>query len=82
MARQASGRLYWSRSVSTCAQALYKLLIDSDFIDHLMRFTPSQALVAIKRSFFNRTIGQDFKPLGQAVIATKGVYQSLRVAQV
>ena len=53
-----------------------------DFIDHLMRVTPSQTLVAIKRSFFKQTLGEDFKWLGNGVVATKGVYQSLRAGQV
>ena len=61
---------------------LRKMLITYiDFIDHLMRFTPSKTLVAIKRSFFHRALGNDFAKLGNSVLATKGVYQSLRMAQ-
>lgn len=50
----------------------------SDFLDHVLRETPSKTLIAIKRSFFART--EERVRLGSGVEAMKGVYQSIRLA--
>jgi hypothetical protein len=52
-----------------------------DFLDHLLRETPSKTLHAVKRSYFGRTT-QEREMIGRAVEAMKGVYQSIRAAQV
>jgi len=52
----------------------------SDFLDHVLRETPSKTLIAIKRSFFART--EERVRLGSGVEAMKGVYQSIRLAHV
>ena len=49
-----------------------------DFLDHVLRETPSKKLIAIKRSFFART--EERTRLGSGVEAMKGVYQSIRLA--
>ncbi|KAI9877191.1 MAG: hypothetical protein M1830_004561 [Pleopsidium flavum] len=49
-----------------------------NFLDHVLRETPSKNLVAIKRSFFART--EERVRLGNGVEAMKGVYQSIRLA--
>lgn len=51
-----------------------------DFLDHVLRETPSKTLIAIKRSFFART--EERVRLGSGVEAMKGVYQSIRLAHV
>ena len=51
------------------------------FLDHLLRETPSKSAINIRRSYFAR-MGADRAQLGQGVEAMKGVYQSMRVAQV
>ena len=51
-----------------------------NFLDHLLRETPSTHLINIKRSYFARN--PDHRALlGGAVEAMKGVYQSIRAAQ-
>ena len=52
-----------------------------NFLDHLLRETPSKNLINIKRSYFAREPG-DRMLLNGGVEAMKGVYQSLRAAQV
>ncbi|KAI9772770.1 MAG: hypothetical protein M1839_002315 [Geoglossum umbratile] len=47
-----------------------------NFLDHLMRETPSQRYTTIKQSFFKK--GERRHPLGGGVEAFKGVYQSIR----
>ena len=54
--------------------------ITPDFLDHVLRETPSKTLIAIKRSFFART--EERVRLGTGVEAMKGVYQSIRLAHV
>lgn len=51
------------------------------FLDHLLREMPSRYAINIRRSYFDRQ-GPDRSPLGQGVEAMKGVYQSMRAAQV
>ena len=54
-----------------------------DFLDHLLRETPSKNpnMIAVKRSFFGRQT-EDRVLLTRGVEAMKGVYQSIRAAQV
>ena len=51
------------------------------FIDHLMRETPSKTMIAIKRSYFHQQMVQR-ESIGGGVEAMKGVYQSIRAAEV
>ena len=51
------------------------------FLDHLLRQTPSRVAINVRRSYFSRH-GIDRTTLGQGVEAMKGVYQSMRAAQV
>jgi len=51
-----------------------------NFLDHLLRETPSKNLINIKRSYFARKPGGRAL-LGGGVEAMKGVYQSIRAAQ-
>lgn len=51
------------------------------FLDHLLREMPSRNTINIRRSYFDR-LGTDRAALGQGVEAMKGVYQSMRAAQV
>ena len=54
-----------------------------NFLDHLLRETPSKKLINLKRSYFARTgESQDRKLLGGGIEALKGVYQSIRMAEV
>lgn len=53
----------------------------ADFLDHLLRETPSKKHIAIKRSYFGRETAERTL-LGRGVEAMKGVYQSIRAAQV
>ena len=50
------------------------------FIDHLLRVYPSEHLLSIKRSFFQKA-NTNCSDLSGGVMAAKGVYQSLRPAQ-
>ena len=51
------------------------------FLDHLLRQMPSRKAINIRRSYFDRN-GRDRVTLGQGIEAMKGVYQSMRAAQV
>lgn len=51
------------------------------FLDHLLRETPSHRHIAVKRSYFGRTT-EERMILGSGIEAMKGVYQSIRAAQV
>ncbi len=54
-----------------------------NFLDHLLRETPSKKLINLRRSYFSRTgESQDRKLLGGGVEAIKGVYQTIRMAEV
>ena len=54
----------------------------SDFLDHLLRETPSKKLINLRRSYFARTgETQDRVLLGGGIEAMKGVYQSIRMAE-
>ena len=60
------------------------MLIWPDFLDHLLRETPSKHLINLRRSYFSRNIGSEEAErfsVGNGVEAFKGVYQSLRVAE-
>ena len=52
----------------------------ADFLDHLLRFTPSKNLVSIRQSFFSK--GEKKNDLGGGIEALKGVFQSIRTYQV
>lgn len=65
--------------MSTVSQAV--VLIDPGFLDHLLREDPSKRMIAIKRSFFHNKITSRAS-IGGGVEAMKGVYQSIRAAQV
>lgn len=59
------------------------LTILSDFLDHLLRETPSKNLINLRRSYFSRTgASNDRTLLGFGVEAMRGVYQSMRMAEV
>ncbi|KAK9387314.1 Piwi domain-containing protein [Lipomyces mesembrius] len=53
-----------------------EVLAAINFLDHLLRETPSKRLIAIKRSFFQ---SQGASPLDGGVEAWKGIFQSLTV---
>lgn len=50
-----------------------------NFLDHLLRYTPSKTLTAIRQSFFSR--GKEKYDLSGGVEAFKGVFQSIRMYQ-
>ncbi|KAI9883228.1 MAG: hypothetical protein M1823_005004 [Watsoniomyces obsoletus] len=52
-----------------------------NFLDHLLRHTPSQALTTIRQSYFLRESGSHWHDLGSGVGACKGVFQSIRAHQ-
>ena len=76
--------LCWRPSVSCSSSAFPKFYPDdADFLDHLLRETPSKKLINLRRSYFARTgESQDRSLLGGGIEAMKGVYQSLRMAEV
>ncbi|KAI9781022.1 MAG: hypothetical protein M1816_002587 [Peltula sp. TS41687] len=55
------------------------VLIAINFLDHLIRHSPSQRLTSIKQSFFTR--GADHYPLGGGAEAFKGIFQTIRTCQ-
>ncbi|MCJ1311005.1 hypothetical protein MMC25_004675 [Agyrium rufum] len=57
-----------------------ELLEAISFLDHLLRETPSKNMISLKRSFFSRDVAGRVS-LGQAVMAMKGIYQTLRLGQ-
>ena len=59
----------------------YRLLNSLDFLDHLLREGPSKSLISIKKSYFSRIYDKKSN-LGGGVDAMRGVYQSLRMAEV
>ena len=55
----------------------------SDFLDHLLRESPSKLLINLRRSYFSRhTISEERTLLPGGIEAMKGVYQSIRLAEV
>lgn len=58
-----------------------KIIDAVTFLDHLLRETPSRKHISLRRSFFARVHDQRAS-LGHGVEAMKGVYQSIRFAQV
>ncbi|KAK9365990.1 Piwi domain-containing protein [Lipomyces kononenkoae] len=54
-----------------------EVLVAINFLDHLLRETPSKRLIAIKRSFFQ---SQGASPLDGGVEAWKGIFQSVRAS--
>lgn len=69
------------RSVSTQIRFLDQQVTLLDFLDHLIREYPSKTLVGIKRSYFSPKVKDAFN-LGGGVDAVRGVYQSIRMAEV
>ena len=54
----------------------------SDFLDHLLRETPSKRLINHRRSYFSRMLDNGDRTLvGFGVEALKGIYQSLRLVE-
>lgn len=54
-----------------------------DFLDHLLRETPSKNMINFRRSYFARAADiRDRTMIGGGIEAMKGVYQSIRVAEV
>lgn len=56
-------------------------LINLDFLDHLIRENPSKNHLNIKKSYFDRDSGA-IADLTEGVEAMRGVYQSIRMAEV
>lgn len=54
------------------------VLVGINFLDHLMRETPSKHFIAIKRSFFQQAGARE---LERGVEAWKGIFQSVRATQ-
>ncbi len=68
-------------SLSLSASAL--LTHCSDFLDHLLRETPSKSLINLRRSYFARhAVSEERTLVGGGIEAMKGVYQSIRLAEV
>lgn len=57
---------------------------NKDFLDHLLAETPSKRHLAVKRSYFSRKKIREggMEDLGGGIEAIKGVYQSIRIAEV
>lgn len=55
--------------------------ISIDFLDHLLRETPAKMHIAQKRLYFGRATSGGRCLLGGGVEAMKGIYQSIRAAQ-
>ena len=59
------------------------MLMALGFLDHLLREMPAKRMISIKRSLFPLNLPASEKmPVGNAVEAWKGIYQSIRAAQV
>lgn len=54
------------------------VLVGINFLDHLMRETPSKHFITIKRSFFQQSGNY---PMEGGVEAWKGIFQSVRATQ-
>ena len=54
-----------------------------NFLDHLLRETPSKTLINLRRAYFvpHEQEGKQMMTIGGGVEAIKGVYQSLRIAE-
>lgn len=57
------------------------MLTVADFLDHLLRETPSKKLINLRRSYFAHQPADSMK-LSGGIDAIKGVYQSLRAVEV
>lgn len=54
-----------------------------NFLDHLLRESPSKTLINLRRSYFARhPVSEERTLLGGGIEAMKGVYQSIRLAEV
>lgn len=67
----------------SCVQLCRRMsqLMDVDFLDHLIRENPAKNHINIKKSYFDRDHGA-MTDLGDGVEAMRGVYQSIRMAEV
>lgn len=53
-----------------------------NFLDHLLRESPSKSLINLRRSYFARhPVSEERTLLGGGIEAMKGVYQSIRLAE-
>ena len=52
-----------------------------DFLDHLLRETPSKKLINIRKSYFGKQSGVQRDRLSGGIEAMRGVYQSIRMAE-
>lgn len=70
------------QTVEAFVKGQYRLdndvIVGITFLDHLMRETPSNKFLSIKRSFFD---GKDARVLSGGVEAWKGIFQSVRATQ-
>jgi eukaryotic translation initiation factor 2C len=70
------------QTVEAFVKGKYRLdndvIVGITFLDHLMRETPSNKFLSIKRSFFE---GKDSRVLSGGVEAWKGIFQSVRATQ-
>jgi len=70
------------QTVDAFVKGQYRLdndvIVGITFLDHLMRETPSNKFLSIKRSFFE---GKDSRVLSGGVEAWKGIFQSVRATQ-
>ena len=75
----------WRESVRPHFQVFRKRITDAfvGFLDHLLRELPSKTLINLRRSYFARhAVSEERTLLGGGIEAMKGVYQSIRLAEV
>lgn len=83
--RYPSTTLFWRQSVSCFGLLLRHLKLTNllDFLDHVIRATPSKHYHAQKRSFFAKgDVRRVSLNLDDCVMAQKGVYSSIRLCSV
>ena len=68
-------------SRSSLGFACNPILTTLGFLDHLLREQPSKRMIAIKRSLFAENTKEKVS-VGNGIQAWKGIYQSIRAAQV
>ena len=82
-AQATSRQLSLKPSVRTLGRETYRVLTGTDFLDHLLRETPAHTHINLRRSYFHRHPKEDdVFAVGRGVEAIKGVYQSIRLAEV
>ena len=77
--RLASLQAYLSRQADFNEECLKSI----NFLDHLLRETPSKKLINLRRSYFvpREQVGKQMMTIGGGVEALKGIYQSIRMAE-